>query len=149
MGFSSAISSKCVVIDDDNAYRFASHDPIVNGVQMSRGWQPRDFSKHPFGSFPFAERFDLPLIPESEWIPRIEEAERNKTHLRALAEQAGLTVLDQNGTVRFKRNAIVVHLLENGGIDMNAIARLPFDNRDREQFAQLIGYSVNGFGELG
>ena len=57
-------------------------------------------------------------------------------------------VLDQNGTVRFKRNAIVVHLLENGGIDMNAIARLPFDNRDREQFAQLIGYSLTGFGEL-
>lgn len=98
MGFSSAISSKCVVITDDNAYKFASHDPIVNGVQMSRGWQPRDFEKCPFGSMPFAEPFNLPLIPESEWIPRIQEAEQNKTHLRALAEQAGLTVLDQNGT---------------------------------------------------
>lgn len=56
---------------------------------------------------------------------------------------------DQHGVVRFKANAIVEHLLEHGGIDMNAIARLPFDNRDREQFAQLIGYSVSGFGELG
>ena len=58
-------------------------------------------------------------------------------------------VSDQHGVVRFKRNAIVEHLLKHGGIDLNAIARLPFDNRDREQFAQLIGYSVDGFGELG
>lgn len=58
-------------------------------------------------------------------------------------------VSDQHGVVRFKRNAIVEHLLKHGGIDLNAIARLPFDNRDREQFAQLIGYSVSGFGELG
>ena len=57
-------------------------------------------------------------------------------------------VRDEAGVVRFKPNAIVEHLLEHGGIDMNAIARLPFDNRDREQFAQLIGYSVSGFGEL-
>lgn len=57
-------------------------------------------------------------------------------------------VSDQHGVARFKRNAIVEHLLKNGGIDLNAIARLPFDNRDREQFAQLIGYSVSGFGSL-
>lgn len=57
-------------------------------------------------------------------------------------------VRDEHGVVRFKRNAIVEHLLKYGGIDMNAIARLPFDDRDREQFAQLIGYSVDGFGSL-
>ena len=57
-------------------------------------------------------------------------------------------VSDQYGAVRFKRNAIVEHLLRCGGIDLNAIARLPFDDRDREQFAQLIGYSVSVFGSL-
>ncbi len=57
-------------------------------------------------------------------------------------------VRDQHGVVRFKANAIVEHLLKHGGIDLNAIARMDFDQRDREQFAQLIGYSVSGFGEL-
>lgn len=57
-------------------------------------------------------------------------------------------VTDQHGVARFKRNAIVEHLLANGGIDLNAIARMDFDQRDREQFAQLIGYSVCGFGDL-
>lgn len=49
---------------------------------------------------------------------------------------------DAHGIVRFKQNAIVVHLLEHGGIDLNTIARLPFSDEDREQFTQLIGYSI-------
>ena len=52
----------------------------------------------------------------------------------------------ENG--RFVENAIVRYLLDNGGIDLNQIAVLPFDNADREQFAQLIGYSLSGFGSL-
>jgi hypothetical protein len=55
---------------------------------------------------------------------------------------------DDKGMLRFKRNAIVCHLLDNGGIDMNKLAALPFSQEDREQFAQLIGYSHSGFGEL-
>jgi hypothetical protein len=58
-------------------------------------------------------------------------------------------VLDSHGVARFKANAIVRHLLDNGGIDLNRIAMLPFNQEDREQFAQLIGYSVSGFGDLG
>jgi hypothetical protein len=50
--------------------------------------------------------------------------------------------------IRFKQNAIVCYLLENGGIDLNMIATIPFNREDREQFAQLIGYSVSGFGDL-
>lgn len=51
--------------------------------------------------------------------------------------------------VRFQQNALVVHLLDQGGLDMNALARVPGISRaDREQFAQLIGYSVNGFDSL-
>lgn len=56
--------------------------------------------------------------------------------------------LDEHGVLRFKQNAIVRYLLDHGGIDMNALAVLPFENVDREQFAQLIGYSLGGFGDL-
>lgn len=58
-------------------------------------------------------------------------------------------VEDEHGTLRFKANAIVRYLLDNGGIDLNQIAALPFDRDDREQFAQLIGYSHSGAGDLG
>lgn len=51
--------------------------------------------------------------------------------------------------VRFKQNKIVRFLLDAGPYDMNKLACMPFSDEDREQFAQLIGYSVSGFGELG
>jgi hypothetical protein len=57
-------------------------------------------------------------------------------------------VVDHVGTIRFKENAIVRYLLDNGGIDMNQLARVDSTDADREQFAQLIGYSVSGYGEL-
>ena len=55
------------------------------------------------------------------------------------------------GTViRFQQNKLVTHLLDNGGLTMNDLACVPNISRaDREQFAQLIGYSVSGFGDLG
>lgn len=56
---------------------------------------------------------------------------------------------DSQGVVRFKANAIVQHLLDNGGIDLNQIAALDFSREDREQFAQLIGYSWSGACDLG
>ena len=63
---------------------------------------------------------------------------------------------DGNGVIRFKRNAIVRALLdectERGGLDLNAVsrgvARGQFTNEDQIQLAQLIGYSVSGFGDL-
>ncbi len=56
--------------------------------------------------------------------------------------------VNENGTLRFKRNAIVRYLLDEGPFDMNKLTLLPFSQEDREQFAQLIGYSLSGFGEL-
>lgn len=53
-----------------------------------------------------------------------------------------------DGIPRYKKNAIVEFLLKNGGFDMNALAVMGFSSEDREQFAQLIGYSVSGFGDL-
>lgn len=49
---------------------------------------------------------------------------------------------------RFVANKIVEHLLDNGNDDMNSLAVMQFSNQDRMQFAQLIGYSVCGFGDL-
>lgn len=56
--------------------------------------------------------------------------------------------IDKQDTLRFKENAIVTFLLDNGPFDMNTLAVLDFSAEDREQFAQLIGYSLTGFGEL-
>lgn len=57
-------------------------------------------------------------------------------------------VADEHGALRFKKNAIVNYLLDNGPFDMNHLARVSFTQEDREQFAQLIGYSLVGFGTL-
>jgi hypothetical protein len=58
-------------------------------------------------------------------------------------------VEDAQGVVRFKSNAIVRFLLDKGPFNMNDIARDEFSQEDREQFAQLIGYSHSGSGDLG
>ena len=59
---------------------------------------------------------------------------------------------DEGGTVRFKGNAIVRRLLDRSGeglkTDLNDIACMEFSQEDRQQFAQLIGYSLSGYGEL-
>lgn len=57
-------------------------------------------------------------------------------------------IIEVEGIIRFKENKIVSYLLDNGGIDMNKLAILPFSKEDRIQFAQLIGYSVSGFSNL-
>lgn len=56
---------------------------------------------------------------------------------------------DDQGVLRFRQNKIVCWLLHAGPFDMNQIAVLPGISREeREQFAQLIGYSVSGAGDL-
>lgn len=56
---------------------------------------------------------------------------------------------DAQGVVRFKENKIVQHLLDtHPTCDMNVLARMDFSDDDRQQFAQLIGYSLNGYSEL-
>ena len=54
--------------------------------------------------------------------------------------------LDKNGVARFKKNAIVRYMLDKNIINLNDIAL--FSKEDRMQFAQLIGYSVSGYGDL-
>jgi hypothetical protein len=60
-------------------------------------------------------------------------------------------ITDQRGAYRFKANAVVAYLLEfasKRGCSMNDLARVNFDKDDRQQFAQLIGYSLSGYGEI-
>jgi hypothetical protein len=57
----------------------------------------------------------------------------------------------RDGVFRFESNAIVCYLLEFArahGVGMNELAVMNFSREDREQFAQLIGYSLSGFSEL-
>jgi hypothetical protein len=59
--------------------------------------------------------------------------------------------IDPHGIVRFKENKIVSHLLEFGsarGCSLNELVRMGFSQEDHMQLAQLIGYSVSGYGDL-
>jgi len=52
---------------------------------------------------------------------------------------------------RFQKNAIVEYLLDwatERGMGMNEIAVMDFSKEDRQQFAQLIGYSLSGYSSL-
>jgi hypothetical protein len=54
--------------------------------------------------------------------------------------------LDENGTPRFKHNAIVRKLVDKKVIDLNKIDVQNFPIEDVEQFWQLLGYSISGYG---
>jgi hypothetical protein len=58
-------------------------------------------------------------------------------------------ITDEDGTPRFRQNKVVRYLLDHGGLSMDALYdALPGCEEDWEQFAQLIGYTVSGFGDL-
>lgn len=59
----------------------------------------------------------------------------------------------KDGMTRFQANRLVVALLDAAkkhGLDLNWLAMECHDapRSDKEQFAQLIGYSISGFSEL-
>ena len=53
-----------------------------------------------------------------------------------------------DGIKRFRSNAICRWLVDTGRANLNEIALKEFDDEDQAQFAQLIGYSVSGWGDL-
>ena len=56
---------------------------------------------------------------------------------------------DDHDVLRFRKNRLVEFLLDNGPFDMNDLVALPgITNAEHMQFAQLIGYSVSGAGDL-
>ena len=59
--------------------------------------------------------------------------------------------LDEKGVLRFQKNQIVSDLLEHAskhGMDLNTIACGSYSEEDHRQLAQLIGYSLSGYGGL-
>lgn len=54
----------------------------------------------------------------------------------------------EDGVVRFVANPIVRYLLDKGPFDLNQLAKQGFSKADHDQLAQLIGYSVSGWGDL-
>ena len=61
--------------------------------------------------------------------------------------------VDKDGILRFRPNILVRYLLDAAGqgqrIDMNALAILPgVSAEEHAHFAQLIGYSVSGWGDI-
>ena len=56
--------------------------------------------------------------------------------------------LDEHDVIRFKRNKIIDWLFETGKLDLNEIAKMNFSKDDQMQLAQLLGYSVRGYGDL-
>lgn len=55
---------------------------------------------------------------------------------------------DRDGVLRFKKNAIIDWLFNTGRLDLNLIAATEFSDEDQRQLAQLLGYSVSGYGDL-
>lgn len=73
---------------------------------------------------------------------------KQKTPKRQPLNPMQPTITDEHGYVRFKPNALVSHLLDKGKITMNDLALVGCSRDDRQQFAQLIGYSLSGYGDL-
>lgn len=60
-------------------------------------------------------------------------------------------ITDDRGVLRFKENRIVSDLLNfasDRGFGLNEIACRGYSREDRQQLAQLIGYSLYGYGDL-
>ena len=49
---------------------------------------------------------------------------------------------DENGTLRFRANAIVRYLFNTGPVNASELRRIPFSREDWEQFYQQLGFSL-------
>lgn len=97
-GYQSPLASNATVIDDSNFWEFVE-DPVIDGDRKTRGRIPRDYHKEPYGSLPFAATFPSELlVPWEEMDEEIKRKDMEKSWITDLLDQAGLTVLDQDGT---------------------------------------------------
>jgi len=55
---------------------------------------------------------------------------------------------DEHGNLRFPRNAIVEHLLDNYDGGLNLLRTKAFSDEDWKAFTKLLGYSLRGWSEL-
>lgn len=66
----------------------------------------------------------------------------------ARTKQPDQPLVWDRGVIRFKGNAIIRYLSDAGKINLTDLAAIPFHDDDRRQLAQLMGYSVSGYGDL-
>ena len=88
-----------LVIDDNN---YQEHiDAMIDGSMMSKGYVPRDYGRNPVGSYEGVKKFDIDLIPRTEWPSRIKDMVESKStyaDLRTIGNNGGhVKSLDQNG----------------------------------------------------
>ena len=61
-------------------------------------------------------------------------------------------IVAKDGVIRFKENAIIRYLVDKEIINLNDVHRWAAINdwskEDQMQLAQLMGYSISGYGEL-
>lgn len=88
-----------LLIHDGNAHLVMN--PVVNGDQKAHGLVPRDYAKHPVGSYPWATAVDFPLIDPGEYATRLADMVAQKSQLSdiRLTGNAGQSIpsRDQNG----------------------------------------------------
>lgn len=139
---SSPLSSREIHIDDTNYQRY-TNEVIIDGDRKLFGHIPRDYSKVPYGSMPFAAAFNIPLIPRSEWPHRIEEMERTKTRLSDICAYYKIKSLDQNGTNYCWTNAVITAIEA-----LRAAMGLPYIKLSPASVAAMIkrGRNEGGWG---
>lgn len=88
-----------IIISDDNFMQFI--DPLIEGERKVCGTVPRDYAQYPVGYLMCARPFDLPLIPESEWQPRLDAINAAKAQLSDIRNKGKfgepIPSTDQNG----------------------------------------------------
>ena len=90
------------------------------------------------------DRYEIVLQDFNELLRRIEQLESNKTDGADMQP----IYLDEHGVVRFKCNEIIKKLVRDKTIDLSEIDFAAFPTPDVEQFFQLLGYSVSGYGDI-
>lgn len=118
------------IIGDDNAYKF------VNDDSGGRGMIPRDYEKVPFGSMPFAAKFDLPVIDRSKWSQLIDSMTQNKTRLSDVVRRSGMKSLNQERTN---------FCWSNGPVNCVRITRLVMGAPHVDLSPASVACPINGF----
>ena len=84
--------------------------------------------------------------------PQLWMGDRKESCMENLKNPIQPLCFDKHGTLRFRENKIVRFMLDAGGrgekFNLNTLACMDFTDDDREQLAQLIGYSFDGWSDL-
>jgi hypothetical protein len=89
-----------IVIDDSNYLEHAQDWRLGEHV-FKRGNEDRDFDEHPVGCFAAAPKFDMDIIPASDWLDAWEQQKGNKATLSDIRARGAfgerIPSLDQDG----------------------------------------------------